>query len=39
VYIFVGECSLYSTYLVQSAFLVGVGTPFPYLFLALQPWI
>jgi len=29
-----------SNYLVQSSFLfLGVGTPFPYLFLALQPWV
>jgi len=30
--ILVGECSLYWNYLVQSSFLFGVGTPFPYLF-------
>ena len=41
--ILVGECSLYSNYLVQlfsfhSAFLFGNGVPTP-LFLALHPWL
>jgi len=29
--ILVGECSLYSNYLVQPSFLFGVGTAFPFL--------
>ena len=37
--ILVGECSLYSNYLVQISFLFGMETPFPNLFIALHPCI
>jgi len=37
--ILVGECSLYSNYLLQSSFLFDVGTPFPHLLFSTTPLV